>query len=171
MHRLRKRPTSIPDLAADRAMSPPTQRTVADWVAVHGNAVIPDSGLPVTIAHYAREAVVSPKLGTDHWATGVVHFPVPSPPSGSTRPTKLLVNFETDMAVFHRVEIYYGASEVYQLTLTENDTLECLDISNISSYGVEPGRSGHGINVSITIKFRQPNSQVSFESLGMVYNK
>src|SRR5579871_2007718 len=111
-------------------------RPVADWVAVHGNAVISDASRPVNIANYPREAIVTPKSGTDHWPTGVVHFALPSAPNGSTKPIKLFVNFATTMAIAWKVEIYFGGSEVYQLTLSEEDDLECLDISSISAMGV-----------------------------------
>lgn len=146
-------------------------RLVADWVAVHGNAVISDASRPVNIANYPREAVVTPKLGTDHWPTGVVHFALPSAPNGSTKPIKLLVNVVTTIATARKVEIYFGGSEVYQLTLSEEDNLECLDISSISAMGVQEGRCGQGINVSISIDFRQASSKVSFESVGMVFSK
>jgi hypothetical protein len=146
-------------------------RPVADWVAVHGNAIISDASRPVNISHHPREAVITPKVGTDHWSTGVVHFALPSAPNGSVKPMKLLINFETTMARPYKVEIYYGGSEVFQLNLSEDDTLECLDISSISPFGVQRGRCGHGINVSITIDFRQTNSKISFESVGMVFSK
>jgi len=152
-------------------MPHPDQRPVADWVAVHGNAAISDSTYSVEIAHYAGEAVVSPALDREHWSTGIVHFPLCSAPNGSTKPIKLLATFETAMALIQRVELYYGGSEIYQRTLTEDDTLECLNISSISAYGVEAGRCGHGINVAIAIRFFEKNSQVSFRSIGMVYSK
>ena len=146
-------------------------KPVADWVAVHGNAAISDAALPVNISNNPREAVVTPKLGRDHWATGVVHFPFPSAPNGSTKPMKLFVNFVTTMATARKVEIYFGGSEVYQLTLSEEDDLECLDVSSISAAGVQAGRCGHGINVSITFGFLQASSKISFESVGMVFSK
>lgn len=144
---------------------------MADWVAVHGNAVLSDACRPVNISHHPRAAIVTPKVGTDHWSTGIVHFALPSSPNGSVKPMKLLINFETTMARPYKVEIFYGGSEVYQRTLSEDDTLECLDISSISPFGVQGGRCGHGINVSITIDFRQTSSKVSFESVGMVFSK
>jgi len=69
-----------------------------------------------------------------------------------------------------KAKIYYGSSVVFQLILSEDDTLEYLDISSISPYGVQGGRCGHGINVSITIDFRQTSSKISFE-FGMVFSK
>jgi len=70
-----------------------------------------------------------------------------------------------------KVEIYFGGSEVYQLNLSEDDNLECLDIADIAATGVQGGSCGHGINVSMTLGFRQQNSKVNFESLGIVFSK
>jgi hypothetical protein len=145
--------------------------STTNWVAVHGNAVISDAERPVNIAHHSRFAIVTPKVGTEHWSTGVVHFALPSAPSGSMKPIRLITEFETTMARPYKVEIFYGGSEVCQVSLSERESLNSLDISCISPFGVNNGMCGHGINVVITISFRQTSSSVSFESVGMIFEK
>ncbi|KAH0563503.1 hypothetical protein GP486_001924 [Trichoglossum hirsutum] len=146
-----------------------TPRAAADWVALHGNAVISDTLRPVDIAHSPREAVITPKIGTPDWSTGVVHFALPNAPNGSTKPSRLLVDFQTVMAIAKKVEIYFGPSEVFQLSLTDEYNLEDLDVSSISASVVQPGKCGHGISLSITLWFQQPSSKVSIESVGLIF--
>jgi hypothetical protein len=146
-------------------------KVVADWVSVHGNAAVSDASFPVVIANYSGEAVVAPNLATEHWSRGVVHFPLPSAPSGNHKPIRLLADFETAMTVVQRVEIYSGGSEIYGMSLTDDETLECLNLSSVCTQGVQEGRCGHGINVTITLKYLQKNSQATFRSVGMVFSR
>ena len=148
--------------------------SAAKWIAVHGNVGISDTEIPVALSHGDKGVTATPVTKQSTSVVGVIHFPIPSAPSGDVLGKKLNVVLETTMANVTHVAIYYGRSEVYtnKGTKSEND-LKSLDISKMSASTVKDGDIGYGICVTLEIKFEaddDQNQSVAFSSVGMLFS-
>src|SRR5438067_958400 len=84
--------------------------TMANFIAVHGNAIIQDPTNPVNITFTSDGAVVKPILGSN---TGVFFCSIPSAPNGAVLPVSVQIQTEdrrfTDVT---NVNLFNGNTQV-----------------------------------------------------------
>jgi hypothetical protein len=145
---------------------------MANWVAIHGNAAIPDSSATNTIAvtHYPKGSTVLP-TGTTFPATGVVHVVLPTAPDGYTKIDKLTVDLASSEAHVQQIQIYYSDDLEYNSadTITDlkySNDINTLAISDFSAAAIADGDIGNGIGITFTIYFKNAQSYLSIWSVG-----
>lgn len=145
----------------------------AKWIAVHGNAAISDTSKPVRLFYADSGATATPATKTSDETTGKIHFPIPSPPTGSVKASKLKVEFSSTSANVTYVSIYYGTTEVFTTDSKQTEhSLNTLAIpaDDIDVQDVATGKIGDGISVNLQITFGKDNTQaqsIKFKTVGI----
>lgn len=135
---------------------------MANWVAVHGNAIVQDSPISCNIVYSSVGAVVTPNQPTPYNAT--FNCSLPSCPNGSITPTNVQIQANS---------IKY--TNIVGVVISCGDAL--VDNVNAPAFGplmaVAPGGTlgtvGHGWNLQVTLNFTAAASSIDITSLGLYF--
>ena len=137
---------------------------------------ISDSAAPINITHSLKGSAIYPISST----TGVVHLVLPTAPNGNTTITKLSIDLASTEAHISKIQISYSDDLMYdsaddsgKSNLKFSNSVNTLDISNLTAAAVQDGQIGNGISVAITIIFKHADpskSSLSIWSLGALFN-
>lgn len=111
--------------------------TIANWVAVHGNAVVPDQSNTVNIAYTNDGAEVTLVKTTP--CMGTFNCALPSSQSGGLRPTHVQVGTESNFTTIDKVTIWCGNTRVDAASPVPGNTLVALDPGTLAG---EPFKAG-----------------------------
>src|SRR5579871_2569084 len=138
---------------------------MANWIAVPGNAIVPDFTSPVQIEYHPDGAIIKPKAGSAAFPShGIFHAFVPSAPNGSSKVKKIHIKHAHILSKTTKVQIYHGNNMQYQGTPTPPST--AVDINNLEcNIDAEPEHLGWGI--SVTVNFAGPSSVLLVSSITM----
>jgi hypothetical protein len=131
---------------------------MCDWVAVTGQAAVPDKDKPVEIEFSYSAAVAKPPQTTpagNFPYTGVVHIPLPSCPSGKQRVYAIAIEHDTNLANLTNCVMTAGTG------IEWNGPLANYNYNAFGTNVYTPNK--YGWTVSLEISFQQLDSTVTIK--------
>ncbi|OJJ43622.1 hypothetical protein ASPZODRAFT_136073 [Penicilliopsis zonata CBS 506.65] len=142
-------------------------------VTAHGNAAVSDANSKTAVSYLPGQAVLKPAAFDQNVAStkqGVVHVPIPNPPSltkSATLQNILLDLNSANDARVNAVSLYYDKHLVVK-TDTSNTSTFHIDFitAEAASYAYRPPT---GICVSLDLRFPNSDSSIDLYSVSLIY--
>ena len=141
--------------------------TMANWIAVPGNAIVSDFTHPLQVEYHPDGAIIKPNAGPVAFpAKGIFHAYIPSAPNGSSKVKKLQIKHAHILSKTVKVQIYHGNNMLYQGVPISPST--AVDINHqVCNIDAEPEHLGWG--VSVTVEFAGPSSVLLVSSISLEF--